>query len=86
MLTTIALLAIFVFKKGVKINEALFSVVKPCCPFQRVRRSKGCVTERHGGVIYTFFFIRKSLFCPSLNFLNFPEIEPEIFLKFSYFY
>ena len=29
------------------------------------------------------FFARKSLFCLRLNFLTFPEIEPEIFLTFS---
>ena len=33
---------------------------------------------------YTVFFIRKLSFCQSLNFLTFPEIEAEIFFKFSY--
>ena len=35
-------------QKGGKINEASFSVIKISFPFQHVRRSKGCATERQG--------------------------------------
>ena len=44
----VALLVTFVYKKGGKINEALFLVVKTCFLFQHVKRLKGCATKRHG--------------------------------------